>query len=132
MFTSKKIIAKLIKGGMFMPISDKLRQIRKYYKLTQEEFANNLGISRVNLVHMEKGRVSPTPTLIKYICLAYNIDINWLTGDDASQAIVFQEPNKSDTIDDIMLYYNQLSPIYQEFILAQAKQLLKIQQTNSL
>lgn len=112
-----------------MPISNKLRLIRNYYNLTQEEFANNLGVSRVNLVHIEKGRVNPTPTLIKYICLLYSIDIDWLLDDTASQPIIFKQVNKSDMINDIMLYYNQLNPVYQEFILSQVKQLLQIQQS---
>lgn len=112
-----------------MPISEKLKQIRNYYKLTQEEFAKKLGISRVNLVNIEKGRTTPTPTLIKFVCLAYDIDINWLTDDSIPQIDNIPKFSKGNTINDIMSYYNKLNPEYQELILNQVKQLLIIQQS---
>ena len=89
-----------------MVISDKIKQIRQHHYLTQESFAEDIGISRTNLINIEKGRVNPTLTVIKYISLAYNVDINWLLDDTALQTEDIPNSNNSSTIDDIILYYN--------------------------
>lgn len=111
-----------------MTFSEKLKLIRKTYNLTQAEFAHNIGISRVNLVNIEKGRVNPTPLLINCISFAYNIEKEWLQDDTVMETTIIPTANKDDTIDKIMFYYEQLNDEYKKFVLKQIKQLIELQQ----
>ena len=65
-------------GGDMMLFNEKLKSLRQSKNLTQEEFANTLGVSRVHVTSLESGRVKPTQLLLNCISLAYNIDKDWL------------------------------------------------------
>ena len=43
-----------------MQISDKIKAIRKYYGMSQAEFAKKLGTTRANYSNIENGYVRPT------------------------------------------------------------------------
>ncbi len=109
-----------------MDFSEKMKLIRCTYNLTQEEFAKNIGISRSNLVNIEKGRVKPTPVLINYLSLAYNIEKRWLQ-DDTVPMVDNIPINNKEIINDIIFYYNQLNEEYKEFVINQMKQLVELQ-----
>lgn len=111
-----------------MTFSDKLKLIRTTYQLTQSEFAKDIGISRANLVNIEKGRVVPTSLLINYISVAYGIDKNWLMNDDNLESTEIPSITTDITIDRIMFYYEQLNDEYRAFVLQQVKQLVELQQ----
>ncbi|QEH70028.1 helix-turn-helix domain-containing protein [Cellulosilyticum sp. WCF-2] len=111
-----------------MTFSDKLKLIRTTYQLTQSEFAKNIGISRANLMNIEKGRVIPTSLLINYISLAYGIDKKWLINDDDLESTEIPSVITDITIDRIMFYYEQLNDEYRTFVLQQIKQLVELQQ----
>ncbi len=61
-----------------MNIGDKLKELRKYYNLTQEQLAIKLNISRVNYTRYENGKIRPDyETLIK-IADYYDITLDEL------------------------------------------------------
>jgi Predicted transcriptional regulator len=60
-------------------LSDRFKEIRELYGLNQKEFSAQLGISNNHISSIENGKESPSPMLIKLICLRYNIDEMWLT-----------------------------------------------------
>lgn len=58
---------------------NRLKQLRKYIlKLSQEEFAKRLDISRANMSSIEIGRVALTERNIKTICEKFNVNEDWL------------------------------------------------------
>lgn len=65
-----------------------IKGIRKYIGLSQEEFANKLGITRSNLSQMEIGRNTPSVALLNDIANIFHIDIR----------IVFQMINSDEKI----------------------------------
>lgn len=52
-----------------------IKAIRKHLGLSQEDFANNLGITRSNLSQMEIGRNTPSVILLNDIANKFHIDI---------------------------------------------------------
>lgn len=56
----------------------RLKIIRKQLNLTQEEFANILGVKRTSYASYETGRVIPASPFIKLICNKYSINEEWL------------------------------------------------------
>lgn len=59
-------------------IKDRIKEIRKYYKLNQEEFGEKIGVSRYVIVNIELGRVEPKELIINHICDIYSINKEWL------------------------------------------------------
>lgn len=108
-----------------MSFPEKLKFIREKYNINQTEFSNALGISRSYLSKLELGHTEPTPLLINYIALAYNIDKQWLLNDSDTNTHL---PNTDAALTSIIVNkYDQLNTDYKEFILNQINQLLELQ-----
>ena len=61
-----------------MPVSTRIKQIRKNFSLSQKSFGENLGVSRDVINNIENERVEATEAIIKLICATYNVDYWWL------------------------------------------------------
>ncbi len=86
-----------------MPFANKLRDLRKQSKLTQDELANKVGLHGRHIGKYENGQVMPnTDTLIR-IAKVLDVSLDYLVLD--------AESPKLDTIldKDILLYLQELS-----------------------
>ena len=68
------ILAK--KGGKH--VDKRLRILRKELDLTQQEFADRLGIKRNTIANYECGRNKPVGSVFSLICREFNINEEWL------------------------------------------------------
>lgn len=59
-------------------MNDRLKQIRKYFKLTQKLFAEKIGIKQATYLSIEKGRRNLTEKRIKLICKVFNVNEEWI------------------------------------------------------
>lgn len=66
-------------GGVHM-FGDKLKQLRKQKKLTQEELANILDVARTTYSSYEQGRRMPDPEIQKRIAEYFNVSLDFLHG----------------------------------------------------
>ncbi len=59
-------------------MKDRIKQIRKVKGLTQQEFAEKLGIKRNTIATYESGRNEPIDAVISLICREFNVNEDWL------------------------------------------------------
>lgn len=59
-------------------IGERIKEVRKSFKLNQEQFAKELGISRGHISNLEKGKDNPSSALIKLLCTKFNVDEKWM------------------------------------------------------
>ena len=59
-------------------MNESLKKLRKTLDLTQQEFANKIGIARGNIGAYEVGKNAPSDAVISLICKQFNVDENWL------------------------------------------------------
>ncbi|MEI3225626.1 MAG: helix-turn-helix transcriptional regulator [Lachnospiraceae bacterium] len=59
-------------------MNERLKKLRKNLDLTQQEFANKIGIARGNIGAYEVGKNAPSDAVISLICKQFNVDENWL------------------------------------------------------
>lgn len=59
-------------------MNDRIKEIRKKEALSQQKFADELGISRGNIAAYEVGKNSPSDAVISLICTKFNINRDWL------------------------------------------------------
>ena len=65
-------------------MNTRIQQIRKTVKMTQDEFADKIGLSKNFVWMIEKGERIPSERTIKDICREFKVNYDWLvngTGD---------------------------------------------------
>jgi transcriptional regulator with XRE-family HTH domain len=63
-------------GGELM--KDRLKQLRKTLNLTQQEFAERIGVNRSTIAGYETGVKYPIDAICTSICREYNVNEKWL------------------------------------------------------
>ena len=61
---------------------ERLKKLRTYKGLTQQELSNVLNVNRMTIVKWEKGSSEPTISTIKQIADCFETDVNYLVGED--------------------------------------------------
>ena len=124
------------KGEMFSSpqIGLHIKELRKYLKLTQNDFGNRIGIKANTIGNYELSLRNPSNAVIHSICIEFNVNENWLRfgkGEMFSQNKTFNFrdiscDNSSSKFNnmllDIMTFLNQLDdeqkgilyPIFEE------------------
>ena len=60
-------------------MNERLKELRKSMKLSQDAFGEKIGMSGGAISLLEKGKRNLTEQVIKSICREYNVDYMWLT-----------------------------------------------------
>lgn len=84
-------------------MNDRIKELRKLLKITQNEFADRLNLSRNFIFMVEKGDRQPSDRTISDICREFNVSEHWLrTGEG--------EP----FIPEDMLYFTKIGKLAKE------------------
>ena len=59
-------------------MNERLKKLRKTLDMTQQEFADRIGIKRNSLANYETGRNTPIDAIIVSICREFNVNEEWL------------------------------------------------------
>lgn len=71
-------------------MKSRFKELRKELKLTQEEFANKMKLSRSYINLIEMGKKVPAERTIKDICRKFKVNYDWLVYGSGS---MFQDDN---------------------------------------
>lgn len=61
-----------------MSLNERLKKLRKALDLTQQEFADRIGVKRNTIATYEIGRNAPLDAVVASICREFNVDETWL------------------------------------------------------
>ena len=64
-------------------LGEKLKALRTYYRMTQKDVAEHMGISQQTVASWESGRTEPNVAAIKTMIEYFNISANYLFGDES-------------------------------------------------
>lgn len=67
---------------------ERIKELRKHFNLTQQEFADRLGIKRGAVANYEIGRNVPIDAVIALICREFGVNENWLRYGEGEMATV--------------------------------------------
>lgn len=59
-------------------MKDRIKMLRNELHLTQQGFADKLGISRNNIASYETGKSNPGDSVVSLICREFNVSESWL------------------------------------------------------
>lgn len=59
-------------------MNERIKQLRKTLGLTQQKFAERIGVKRNTVAQYEIGRNEPIDSVVNLICKEYNVNPDWL------------------------------------------------------
>lgn len=97
-----------------MEMNDRIRLIRTNAGLTQEKFAERLGLKRNSVANYEIGRNTPLDAITCSICKEFNVNENWLR---YGQGEMYCFSDDDDEFQAAMKEINSHDPIVRQIIL---------------
>ena len=113
-------------------MNERIKELRKELKLTQQEFADELKISRGNIGAYEVGKNAPSDAVVSLICKTFNVNEEWLRFGEGDMFLELPEEDEeaayvSELLEDVdndlfilikevMHTYHDLSPKSKEVI----------------
>lgn len=120
-------------------MKERIKDLRNSLKLTQQKFADRLGLKRQTIAAYEIGNIVPSDSTLLLICKEFNVNEEWLrygTGEmfriipeeDETAAIVsnlLEEDNAFyDIIKGVMKTFDELDPDAQDTLISFSEKLL--------
>jgi transcriptional regulator with XRE-family HTH domain len=109
-------------------INSRLKSIRKFLKLSQKDFSGGIFISQSYYNEIEQGRRKINDRIIELVTIKYNANKDWIRtgkGDMWSQT----PPNVR--LEQMIGIFSELNESFQDYVLLQTRELLKIQNQRS-
>jgi transcriptional regulator with XRE-family HTH domain len=105
-------------------MKQRLKELRKYLKLTQGEFAEKIGMTDASMSHMESGRTALSEQNIKLICLTFGVREEWLRGGKGE--MFDDEAQLSEWERRLLVLFRKLSPGAQEAFIDYVEKLVAL------
>lgn len=86
-------------------MNERLKLLRNKLGLTQQEFADGIGIKRNAITNYEIGRNEPMDAVISLICRTYHVNENWLRTGEGDMFV----PDPKDELEALKRKYNLTS-----------------------
>lgn len=84
-------------------MGERIKYVRNKHGLTQQAFAERIGISRGALANYEVDRNEPIDAVIKSICREFHVNANWLrTGVKSDEAETTQQEKIANFFTDVL------------------------------
>lgn len=86
-------------------IGQRIKELRKHYKLNQTTFGKAVGVSYGHISNIESGKDNPSDSLIRLIAIEYCANENWIkTGDGEmlNQTFTQEHLSLNDSINDVI------------------------------
>ncbi len=93
-----------------MNYGHKLRQIRKYFNLKQEDFAEKINTSRSNVSMLESNDRGISLDVLKNLAENLNVDARFFTDQTSEILITHEEPTKAEMWHVLNAVNNKLTP----------------------
>lgn len=110
-----------------MKVYERIKYLRKQLDKTQQEFADQINISRSNLGNIETDKIGITDRVITDICEEFNVNEKWLR---YGEEPIFTDANDPHA-NEIMRLYNTLNDDNKRYLRGYIERLLEEQSAGS-
>jgi transcriptional regulator with XRE-family HTH domain len=111
-------------GEAGMTANQRVKLLRKELKLNRAEFAGVISVSPSLIAYIEQGNRTLQDRHIKLICDSFGVNAQWLKTGEGE----VYNGEKEAQISKLLALFNGLKPRYQQFILNQIVEFLKMQE----
>ena len=112
-------------GKVLMAIHERLKAIRKALNLSQRKFCRGIFLEQSSYARMEQGATRVNERIIELVCSKYNVSKEYLKNGKGNMFIDNKAPDIK--LELLGRLFNELNPLFQDYLLLQAKELLKVQ-----
>lgn len=92
-YNFKKNIKLFVKGEIYMNLGNKILELRKENKLSQEQLAEKLNVTRQTISNWELNETTPDLNQAKALSKIFNVSLDELTNNDVKNIIVEKVSN---------------------------------------
>lgn len=68
----------ILQGGEILNMNTRIKEIRDFFSLTQDQFGKRIGSARNTIANYENGNRKPSNAVITSICKEFNVNEDWL------------------------------------------------------
>lgn len=87
----------------------RLKELRKALRLTQEEFAEKIGLSRSYINLIEMGKKNPADRTIRDICRIFKVNYDWLVYGEGDEIFADDNGDAQAIVDSVMTGDNEFA-----------------------
>ena len=109
-------------------INERLKAVRTALKLSQRDFSKGIFLRQSSYARIEQGKITINERVIELVCSKYNVNRAYLKDDKKP---MFSGPMPDAKLDQLNRIFNELNKPFQDCLINQAKELLKVQQKQS-
>jgi transcriptional regulator with XRE-family HTH domain len=110
-----------------MSVNERIKQVRHSLNLSQMTFSKGIFLSNGYFAGIELGNRKANNRIIELISSKYGVNRRWL---ETGEGEMFAEPPPDAGLEQILVTFKELKPVYKDFLLGFLKQLRKLQETN--
>jgi len=107
------------------PINERLKAIRTALKLSQRDFSKGIFLEQSSYARIEQGTTNLNERIIELVCSKYNVNKTYLKD---GKGKMFSSNPPDVKLDQLNRIFNELNGLFQDYLIIQAKELLKVQQ----
>jgi transcriptional regulator with XRE-family HTH domain len=112
------------RGKMVSSINNRIRAVRQALKISQREFCKGIYLSHSFFAQIESGTKNANERIYELIAAKYNVNKQWLI---TGKGEMFSAPPPDMELNQLIEIFQELDPLFREYIIQQIKQLSKIQ-----
>ena len=105
-----------------MTVNERIKLLRTTLQMSQTEFAKSIFLSNGYVADLESGNKKANDRIIRLICLTFGVNESWLK--DGEGDMFFTTP--SDKQQRMISLFNELPPLYQDYVTTQIELLLDV------
>ena len=105
-------------------IHERLKAIRTALKCSQKDFTKHIYLSQSFYARMERGQMPANDRIIELVCAKYKVSRTYLKD---GKGAMFTVPSPDPRLEQLKQIFDELNSLFQDYLLVQAKELLKVQ-----
>jgi len=107
------------------PINERLKAVRTALKLSQRDFSKGIFLRQSSYARIEQGKITVNERIIELVCSKYNVNKTYLK-DGKGRMFSGNPPDVK--LEQLNRIFNELNGLFQDYLIIQAKELLRVQQ----
>jgi transcriptional regulator with XRE-family HTH domain len=110
---------------MDISINERLKAVRAVLKLSQREFCKGIFLEQSAYARMEQGKTKIHDRIIELVCSKYHVSKAYLKEGSGEMFMDSRPPDVK--LEQLNRIFNELNPLFQDYLILQAKELSKVQ-----
>ena len=106
-------------------VNERLKAVRTALKLSQRDFSKGIFLKQSSLARIEQGKTTVNERIIELACSKFGVSKAYLK-DGKGKMFTTNPPDVK--LDHLNRIFNELNGLFQDYLIIQAKELLRVQQ----